>query len=389
MAKKKHRIHPQGTRYIREAVPSPREVAAFVAPRTMEDGLSLANILGDAGEMTPFAGAVPYAERELGLRDYTDDDILLSAIMGFPILGKFKNVKEALGRSGWNSFKRNVQNGKRKLYSTTELLNSQQARLNPDEIISSRSRVGANRNAVEAPLAQTVIGPGRGGTNLGMRSEGQQMVNTNTRSANTTTGSRLMNGANGYTGDDMYSPLRQPVDPNTHGPWRTDLSKADKPLQDVVAKNEDRWQFYIDDALGKRSTPERAEDMALAAIGMGRPDIADKIRTGQKSGRSRLSYKPYHTFASIKATNFGGDMPKYMDHANRQTEKAIREQFAMIPDELKQEFTQRYGTWDLLQDWEQNPTKWNDYKKDVAKLRRDRASITRAIDRRLGRNIER
>ena len=82
-------------------------------------------------------------------------------------------------------------------------------------------------------------------------------------------------------------------------------------------------------------------------------------------------------------------MPKYMDHANRQTEKAIREQFAMIPDELKQEFTQRYGTWDLLQDWEQNPTKWNDYKKDVAKLRRDRASITRAIDRRLGRNIER
>ena len=385
---KKHRIHPQGSRYIREAVPSPREVAAFVAPRTMEDGLSLANVLGDAGEMTPFAGAVPYAERELGLRDYSDEDIMLAAIMGFPILGRFRNIKEALGRSGWNAFKRNVQSGKRKLYSTTELLNSRQARLDPDEIISSRSRIGANQNIVEAPQSSTVTGPGRGGTNLGIRSEGQQMANTNTAPTNTPS-NRLMNGSKGYTGDDMYSPLRQPVDPNLNGPWRTDLSKADKPLQDVIAKNEDRWQFYIDDALGKRSTPERAEDMALAAIGMGRPDIADKIRTGQKSGRSSLSYKPYKSFASTKTTNFGGDMPKYMDHANRQTEKAIREQFAMIPDELKQEFTQRYGTWDLLQDWQQNPTKWNDYQKAVAKLRRDRASITRAIDRRLGRNIER
>lgn len=385
---KKHRIHPQGSRYIREAVPSPREVAAFVAPRTMEDGLSIANIFGDAAEMTPFAGAVPYAERELGLRDYSDEDILLSAILGFPILGKARNIKEALGRSGWNAFKRNVQSGKRKLYSTTELLNSRQTRLDPDEIISTRSRIGANQNIVEAPQTSTVTGPGRGGTNLGIRSEGQQMANTNTAPTNTPS-NRLMNGSKGYTGDDMYSPLRQPVDPNLNGPWRTDLSKADKPLQDAIAKNEDRWQFYIDDALGKRSTPERAEDMALAAIGMGRPDIADKIRTGQKSGRSSLSYKPYKSFASTRTTNFSGDMPKYMDHANRQTEKAIREQFAMIPDELKQEFTQRYGTWDLLQDWQQNPTKWNEYQKTVAKLRRDRASITRAIDRRLGRNIER
>lgn len=375
-------------RVLRNAVPSPMDVAAFVAPRTMEDGLSLANILGDAAEMTPFAGAVPYAERELGLRDYTDEDIMLAAIMGFPILGKFRNLKEALGQAGWNAFKRNTQTGRRKLYASPELLGARSSKLDPDEIISSRSRVGANRNAVEAPLAQTVIGPGRGGTNLGMRSEGQQMVNTNTRSANTT-GSRLMNGVKGYTGDDMYSPLRQPVDPNMHGPWRTDLSKADKPLQDVIAKNEDRWQFYIDDALSPRSTPERSEDMALAAIGMGRPDIADKIRNGQKSDRSILHYKPYKSFASTRSQNFKGDMPKYMDHANRQAEKVIREQFAMIPDELKQEFTQRYGTWDLLQDWQQNPTKWADYQKDVAKMRRTRASITRAMDRIRGRNIER
>lgn len=380
---KKHRIHPQGSRYIREAVLSPREVAAFVAPRTMEDGLSIANIFGDAAEMTPFAGAVPYAERELGLRDYSDEDVLLSAIMGFPILGKFRNIKEALGSSGWSKFKRNLKNGGRKLYATPDR-NS----INPDEVISTRARIGATQDVVERPAISTVTGPSRGSTNLGLRSEGQQIVGTNrepVRYSNT----RRMDGSFGYTGEDMYSPLRTPVDPNIHGPWRTDLSKADKPLQDVIAKNEDRWQYYIDDALGRRSTSERAEDMALAAIGMGRPDIADKIRAGQKSGRNAGNYKPYAVYASMKATNFNGDMPKLMDHANRQTEKAIREQFAMIPDELKQEFSQRYGTWDLFQDWQQNPIKWSEYQNEVKWNRKNRANVTRITDKKYGRNIER
>lgn len=187
----------------------------------------------------------------------------------------------------------------------------------------------------------------------------------------------------------MYSPLRKPVDPNMHGPWRTDLSKADKPLQDVIAKNEDKWQFYIDDALNRMSNPERAEDMAQSAIGMGRPDIADKIRAGQKSGRSYRNYKPYQSYYLMKRQGFNGDTPKFMDHANRQTEKTIREQFSMVPDELKQEFSQRYGTWDLFEDWQQNPAKWTEYQNEVKRKRRHRTSSIRSQDRRYGRNVER
>lgn len=201
--------------------------------------------------------------------------------------------------------------------------------------------------------------------------------------------SRTFDGRHGYTGEDMYSPLRKPVDPNMHGPWRTDLSKADKPLQDVIAKNEDKWQFYIDDALNQRSNPERAEDMAQAAIGMGRPDIADKIRAGQKSGRSYSNYKPYQSYYLMKNQNFNKDMSKFMDHTNRQTEKTIREQFSMVPDELKQEFSQRYGTWDLFEDWQQNPAKWTEYQNEVKRKRRHRTSSIRSQDRRYGRNVER
>jgi len=385
---KKHRIHPQGSQYIREAVPSPREVAAFVAPRTMEDGLSIANIFGDAAEMTPFAGAVPYAERELGLRDYSDEDVLLSAILGFPILGKFKNLKEALGSAGWASFKNKVKNNKRKLYSSIDEMPLPSGAINSDEILSSRARVGATRDRVDQPGISTVMGPTRGGTNLGVRSEGQQAIGTNTIRAQPRQ-PIINNGKQGYGGDDMYSPLRQKVDSNIHGPWRTDLSKADKPLQDIIAKNEDKWQFYVDDALKRGSTPERAENMALEAINMGRPDIADKIRTGQKSGRNYTNYKPYNYYVDANSRQFHRNTPKFIDAANRQTEKALREQFAMIPDELKQEFSQRYGTWDLFQDWQQNPTKWAEYQKTVDFRRRNRNAMIRYRDKQYGRDIER
>lgn len=373
-------------RVLRNAVPQPRDVAEFVAPRTVNEGLSIANIFGDAAEMTPFAGAVPYAERELGLRDYSDEDILLSAIMGFPILGKFKNLKEALGPRGWGSFKYNIKNSKRKLYSDPEKIGIRTG--NPDEISSSRARINATQDIVSQPTISTVIGPTRGNTNLGIRSEGRQMVNTNTITRSGPI-SRAMDGRYGYQGDEIYSPLRMPVDNNIHGPWRTDLSKADKPLQDLIAKNEDKWQYYVDDALSLRSTPERAEDLAQGAIEMGRPDIADKIRNGQKSNRTPGKYKPYNSFSTTKNRNFNGDTKKYMDHSNRQIEKSIREQFAITPDELKQEFSQRYGTWDLLNDWKEDPQKWADYKQTVKRNRVHRNASNRWGDIQYGRDIER
>lgn len=392
---KKHRIHPQGSQYIREAVPSPREVATFVAPRTMEDGLSIANIFGDAAEMTPFAGAVPYAERELGLRDYSDEDVLLSAIMGFPILGKVRTIKDAFTKGSYASWKSRLKHGGIKLYPSEEAALHRHRLFDANEVASSRGRVGATQELVEQPAVSSVMGPNRGGTNIGIRSEGQQLVNSNnvtTRDLGYRTTSRSpMNGELGYQGEDMYSPLRQKADVNLNGPFlsREKFKSSDAALNDNLAKLEDQWQFYVDDALGRRSTPQRAEEMANAAVSMGRPDIAEKIRTRQKTDRNKNNYAPYASYATKKYKNFNGDVVRQLDHANRQSEKLLREQFAMLPDNLKEEFTQRYGTWDLLQDWQQNPAKWNEYKLEVDRKRRHRQTAIKRDDRLYNRSIER
>lgn len=63
--------------------------AEFVAPRTVEDGVNLTNILGDIGELTPFAPAVPFLESRLGLREWDDETIAAMALLGLiPFGGK-------------------------------------------------------------------------------------------------------------------------------------------------------------------------------------------------------------------------------------------------------------------------------------------------------------
>jgi len=84
---KRHRIHPQGSQYIRDAVPPPRDVAEFVAPRTVNEGLSIKNVFGDVGDMIdPFITAA--IEKQEGLRDVSDDELkMLAALGSIPVAG--------------------------------------------------------------------------------------------------------------------------------------------------------------------------------------------------------------------------------------------------------------------------------------------------------------
>lgn len=74
-------------RTLRNAVPQPRDVAEFVAPRTVNEGLSVKNVFGDVGDMVdPFITAA--IEKQEGLRDVSDDELKMLAILGsIPVAG--------------------------------------------------------------------------------------------------------------------------------------------------------------------------------------------------------------------------------------------------------------------------------------------------------------
>ena len=72
---------------LRNAVPQPRDVAEFVAPRTVNEGLSVKNVFGDIGDMIdPFITAA--IEKQEGLRDVSDDELkMLAALGSIPVAG--------------------------------------------------------------------------------------------------------------------------------------------------------------------------------------------------------------------------------------------------------------------------------------------------------------
>lgn len=74
-------------RTLRNAVPQPRDVAEFVAPRTVNEGLSVKNVFGDVGDMIdPFITAA--IEKQEGLRDVSDDELkMLAALGSIPVAG--------------------------------------------------------------------------------------------------------------------------------------------------------------------------------------------------------------------------------------------------------------------------------------------------------------
>ena len=392
---KKHRIHPQGSRYIREAVPSPREVAAFVAPRTMEDGLSIANIFGDAAEMTPFAGAVPYAERELGLRDYSDEDVLLSAIMGFPILGKFRNLKEAWGPHRWSNAKwhwKNNTNKAPKLFA-----NPEQLRYNgpTEHAISTRARTNASANA-NSPVV-TPAGPYiRTNTGTDIVGTGRQAMNTNTISRNQARAQTTNLGKQGWQGE-MYPPGRTLRMDDTYGPFPWE-SKYSHKLDKTLERNELDWEYLINETRtppagnrnADRMTKLSKEEVANIAIEQGRPDIAERVMQDDKP---RIMPSEQPIFRTIKSNNktAGLDNKDWKDLGNRRVEKEIREVFATLPKDhtIRQQFAEYYGVPDLYQSWSNDPLIWDKYTNDVLKARTNRERSNASYDRILGRSIER
>ena len=74
-------------RVLRNAVPQPRDVAEFVAPRTVNEGLSVKNVFGDVGDMVdPFITAA--IEKQEGLRDVSDEELkMLAALGSIPVAG--------------------------------------------------------------------------------------------------------------------------------------------------------------------------------------------------------------------------------------------------------------------------------------------------------------
>ena len=74
-------------RVLRNAVPQPKDVAEFVAPRTVNEGLSVKNVFGDIGDMVdPFITAA--IEKQEGLRDVSDDELkMLAALGSIPVAG--------------------------------------------------------------------------------------------------------------------------------------------------------------------------------------------------------------------------------------------------------------------------------------------------------------
>lgn len=78
-------------RVLRNAVPQPRDIAEFVAPRTVNEGLSVKNVFGDIGDMVdPFITAA--IEKQEGLRDVSDDELkMLAALGSIPVVGAVAN----------------------------------------------------------------------------------------------------------------------------------------------------------------------------------------------------------------------------------------------------------------------------------------------------------
>ena len=377
-------------RMVEYGIPLTRAIQYF---RDNPEGSAMETLKLAAEDVIPFYGNY---RNDGDWSDYAKEAVMLGVPLPYvkhPKTGKQipNNLKEGWGESRWNSALSNWKYNRpyaAKLYASPDIMKRTRTALNADEVISSTGRIDATRDLVEQPISTTTYGPSRGGTAASLSSEGHQMMNQNTESYRARNTKRKMSGANLYKGD-MYSPLRKPADDMSYGPWRTEASKADKPLRDNLYKHEDKWQYYVDDALGRGSTPERAAEMADAAISMGRPDIADKIRNNQKSGRTKANYSPYASYADAKGRTFEGNTINQMDFYNRQIEKQLREQFAMTPDELKPELTQRYGLYDLLEDYTNNPVIWNEYKQEVIKKRKARSSTIRTRDNKYRPDVQR
>lgn len=271
--------------------------------------------------------------------------------------------------------------------------------------MSTRARVNATADA-RTP-ADVPAGPYRE-TNTGSNlvNQGQQMTNTNTVS--TTRGTNVT-GANAWQGN-MYPPGRSLARLEEYGPYvwdkATDQREYIRKLNDIINENENKWEYLINKTRSKapegaRKVQSRSivpkEDLVSIALAQGRPDIAARVMADNEI---RVNYtqssKPgfnqrFRSYKNAQATYpMFKDNAVWKDYGNRQVEKELREQFAMLPEDdlIRYKFADYYGVPDLYNDWKANPEYWKEFRDNTDYARRTREATNKYLDIKYGRQLE-
>lgn len=381
-----------------------------MAPRTYNDGLSLKNIGLDLIDWTPAAPLAYGADVALGDEEFSP---VMAAIMGIPFVpgksaqegtkymrrlfnkgyghGELKReLIEELGPDmGDAVYNRLAANRTNLTKGRTKMLTSEPKPQNGSRM-SSRGQVNSDITEASQLAPNTVVGPtGHSNTGSTIRSQGQQMANTNTRTF-APRSRRDVNGNLGYQGP-MYDPRRE-LKQSEYGPFQTTdgmLPWAGDPyvihLNNNLNEMRNKYEYLINKTRtnaprngrgGRDAIPLPKEDATAIAIAQGRPDIADIIKVDNKA---RVSERFDPRFASYQQLERQpGGLENFLDRSNRLVEKELREMFATIPDNQKEAFAKHYGVWDLLDDWRSDPNKWSDYAKEV-KFTRNRRERNNAF----------
>lgn len=273
--------------------------------------------------------------------------------------------------------------------------------------MSSRARVNATANAREA--VDVPAGPYQN-TNTGSNfvNTGSQMTNTNTVP---TVGGRNRNvtGANAWQGD-MYPPGRSLARLEEYGPYiwdkAADQTEYIRKLNDIINENENKWEYLINKTRSKApegslKVQRRAivpkEDIVSIALAQGRPDIATRVMADNEvranyTHSSKSGYNPGFGRYNKSQTSYPmfKDNAVWKDYGNRQVEKELREQFAMLPEDdlMRYKFADYYGVPDLYNDWKANPEYWKEFRDKTDFVRRHRESSNKSMDKIYGRNLE-
>lgn len=152
-------------RVLRNAVPQPRDVAEFVAPRTVNEGLSVKNVFGDVGEMIdPFITAA--IEKEEGLRDVSDDELKMLALLGsIPVAGAVagkvaKKINKLVPNPKGGFIVLPKPNGENKLKDVIEASNAAGHTITPEIENEIRTYIGLrkdlNKNRSPKKVKQTL-----------------------------------------------------------------------------------------------------------------------------------------------------------------------------------------------------------------------------------------
>lgn len=404
------RTMPKGlTRQIIAGANPAAGAKQFAMPRSSED-LSLANLGLDFIDWTPAAPVAYGVDVAYGDQEF---DPLVAAIMGIPFVpsgaskkastymrrlfnkgyGRGELKKELIEELGPEagevlydnlaSKRSNLTKGKKKSFFIEP---------SPQHRMSSRGQVNADITEATQLAPNTVVGPtGRSNTGSTVRSQGQQMMDTNTRKYPQREQVRGDVGALGYQGP-MYDPRRE-LKQSEYGPFQTAdgmLPWASDPyaihLNNNLNELRNKYEFLVNRTrtsgpeVKNPATPLPKDDAMAIAIAQGRPDIADIINVDNKV-RVAERYDPRFTSYRNQVNRAGG-IEKYLDNSNRAVEKELREMFATIPDNHKEAFAKHYGVWDLLDDWRSDPAKWSDYAKEVKSKRYKREKLNAFFDRR-------